>query len=84
MRIYVTIFWAAAAVALAACGGSEEPRKEEKREVIKAEDTAFGTLVGAPKKVEDSTDAAADQYRDSMNQRLEQDEGGSREEPAGD
>jgi hypothetical protein len=84
MRIYGTILWAAAAVALAACGGSGEPRKEEKREVIKAEDTAFGTLVGAPKKVEDSTDAAADRYRDSMNQRLEQDEGGSREEPAGD
>ncbi len=84
MRIYVTIVWAAAALALAGCGGSDEPEKEEKREVIKAEDTAFGTLVGAPKKVEDRTDAAADQYRDSMNQRLEQDEGGSREEPAGD
>ena len=84
MRIYVTIVWMAAALALAGCGGSDEPEKKEKREVIKAEDNAFGTLVGAPKKVQDRTDAAADQYRDNMNQRLEEDEGGSREEPAGD
>jgi hypothetical protein len=84
MRSYVTIVWTAVAVALAACGGSGEPRKEEKREAITPENNAFGTLVGAPKKVEESTEAAADQYRDSVNRRLEQDEGGSREEPAGD
>ena len=84
MRIYVTIVWTAAALALAGCGGSDEPEKKEQREAITPENNAFGTLVGAPKKVEDRTDSAADQYRDSMNQRLEQDEGGSREEPAGD
>ena len=84
MRIYVTIVWTAVALALAGCGGADEPENKEKREVITPENNAFGTLVGAPKKVEDRTDAAADQYRDSMNQRLEQDEGGSREEPAGD
>jgi hypothetical protein len=84
MRSYVTIVWAAVAVALAACGGSEEPVKKEERQAITPENNAFGTLVGAPKKVEESTEAAADQYRDSMNRRLEQDEGGAREEPAGD
>ena len=84
MRICMTIVCMSAALALAGCGGSDEPEKKEAREAITPENNAFGTLVGAPKKVEDRTDAAADQYRDSMNQRLEQDEGGSREEPAGD
>ena len=72
----------AASLALAGCGGSDEPEKED--EPMKVEDTAFGPLVGTPKKVEERTDAAADQYRKSMNERLEQDEGGSPGEPAGD
>lgn len=82
MRILLTIGMAAAALALGACGGSDEPEKE--REVMKVEDTAFGPLVTTPKKVEDRTEAAAGQYRENMNERLSEDEGAPREEPAED
>lgn len=82
MRVYVTIALVAAALALAGCGGAEEPAKDE--EPMKVEDTAFGTLVGAPKKVQERTDAAAEQHRESMNERLEEDEGGTPKEPSGD
>ncbi len=82
MRIYVTIVLVCAALALAGCGAPDEP--EEKEEPMKVEDTAFGPLVGTPKKVEERTDAAAEQYRESMNKRLEEDEGGPAQEPAGD
>jgi hypothetical protein len=82
MRIDVTTALLAAALALAGCSSPDEP--EEKEEPMKVEDTAFGPLVGTPKKVEERTDAAADLYRDNMNKRLEEDEGGSRDEPSGD
>ena len=82
MRIYVTIAVAATSLALAACGGSDEPEKE--REVMKVEDTAFGPLVTTPGKVEDRTGAAADLYRENMNERLSEDEGAPREETAED
>jgi hypothetical protein len=74
------------AVIAAGCGSSDEPKKKEKEEVMKVEDTAFGPLVGTPKKVQDRTDAAAEQYRDSMNERLDEDEGGKpkKDEPPGD
>lgn len=86
MRNCMTIVCMSAVLALAGCGGSDPPEKQaQERKEIKPEENVFGTLVGAPKKVQDSTDAAAGQYRDSMNQRLEEDEGGSRkEEPSGD
>jgi len=82
MRNCMTIVCMSAVLALAGCGGGDPPEKE--KEPIKVEDTAFGPLVGAPKKVQERTDAAAEQYRDSMNQRLEEDEGGSPKEPSGD
>jgi hypothetical protein len=82
MRIDVTTVLLAATLALAGCGESGQPDKED--EPLKAEDTVFGPLVSTPEKVEDRTDAAAGKYRDGMNQRLEEDEGGSRDEPAGD
>lgn len=81
MRVYVTFGCVAAALALAGCGGAGKDGKEEP---MKVEDTAFGPLVGAPKRVEQRTDAAVKQHRDSMDRRLDEDEGGSREEPAGD
>jgi hypothetical protein len=70
----------------AGCGGSDEPKKKEKEDVMKVEDTAFGPLVGTPKKVEDRVNASQDRYRDSMNERLEEDEGGEpkQDEPSGD
>jgi hypothetical protein len=82
MRTLVTIAAAVAALTLAACGGPDEPEKE--REVMKVEDTAFGPLVTTPQKVEDRTGAAADLYRQNMNERLSEDEGAPREEPAED
>ncbi len=70
----------------AGCGSSDEPEKKEKDDVMKVEDTAFGPLVGTPKKVEDRVNASQDRYRDSLNERLEEDEGGKPEqdEPIGD
>ena len=82
MRILLTIGMTAAVLALGGCGGSDEP--EEEREVMKVEDTAWGPLVTTPKKVEDRTNAAADQYRKNMDERLAEDEGAPREEPAED
>jgi hypothetical protein len=73
MRIYVTIGAAAAMLALAGCGGPDEPEKE--REVMKVEDSAFGPLVTTPEKVEDRTNAAVDLHRENLEKRLEEDEG---------
>jgi hypothetical protein len=82
MRNFVTIAAAAVALALGACGGKDDREKEE--EVMKVEDTAFAPLVTMPQKVEDRTGAAADRYREKMNERLDADEGAPREEPAED
>ena len=86
MRAMLAVGVMGVAMLAAGCGGSDEPEKKEKDEVMKVEDTAFGPLVGTPKKVQDRTDAAAEQYRDSMNERLEEDEGGTpkKDEPSGD
>jgi ABC-type glycerol-3-phosphate transport system substrate-binding protein len=71
----------AAALLIAGCGGSDTAHKKEKKEdTMKVEDTAFGPLVGTPKKVQDRTDAAAEQYRESLDKRLEEDEGGTKKE----
>jgi len=81
MREILAIGAVTAALLLAGCGGSETAdKKEKKEETMKVEDTAFGPLVGTPKKVQDRTDAAADQYRESLNKRLEEDEGGTKKE----
>jgi len=79
MRGIFAIGVVTAALLLAGCGGSDTAdKKEKKEETMKVEDTAFGPLVGTPKKVQDRTDAAADQYRQSLNERLEEDEGGAK------
>ncbi len=84
MRTYMTVGVVLVAMLAAGCGSSDEPKKKE--QVMKVEDTAFGPLVGTPKKVQDKTDAAAEQYRETLNERLEEDEGGSpkRDEPPAD
>jgi hypothetical protein len=86
MRTMLAVGVMSVAMLAAGCGGSDDTDEKEKDEVMKVEDTAFGPLVGTPKKVQDRTDAAAEQYRDSMNKRLEEDEGGTpqKEEPPGD
>jgi hypothetical protein len=82
MRIGVTTLCISTALALAGCGGPEKAERED--EPMKVEDTAFGPLVGTPGKVQERTDAAAARHRDAMNRRLEEDEGGSREEQPAD
>jgi hypothetical protein len=73
MRIYVTIGILGAALALAACGGADEPEKEEPP--MKVEDSAFGPLVGTQDKARDRANAAVDLHREQMKERLEEDEG---------
>ncbi len=67
------------AIALTGCGSSDEPEKKEEPP-MKVEDTAFGPLVGTPKKVQDETDAAAEKYRDNLNERLDEDEGANKKD----
>jgi hypothetical protein len=76
----MTIAMMTAALPIAGCGGSDTADRKEKEETMKVEDTAFGPLVGTPKKVQDRTDAAAEQYRESLDKRLEEDEGGTKKE----
>jgi hypothetical protein len=73
MRIYVTIGIVGAALALAGCGGSDAPEKEEPP--MKVEDSAFGPLVGAQDKARDRANAAVDLHREQLKERLEEDEG---------
>jgi len=68
------------AMVAAGCGSSDEPKKKEKDDVMKVEDTAFGPLVGTPKKVQEKTDAAAETYRDNLNKRLDEDEGANKKD----
>ncbi len=63
------------------CGSSDEPKKKTEVPTMKVEDTAFGPLVGTPKKVQDRTDAAAETYRENLNQRLDEDEGAPKKAP---
>jgi hypothetical protein len=83
MRANFAIGMLAAVAMLAGCGGSDEPEADE--EPVKVEDTAFGPLVGTQDKARDRANAAVDQHREDMNERLERDEGADdREDPAGE
>jgi hypothetical protein len=73
MRICVTIVMLSAALALAGCGGPDEPEEEEPP--MKVEDSAFGDLVGTQDKARDGANAAVDQHREQLKERLEEDEG---------
>jgi uncharacterized lipoprotein len=80
MRTILAVGVALVAMVAAGCGSSDEPKKKEKDDVMKVEDTAFGPLVGTPKKVQDKTDAAAETYRDNLNKRLDEDEGANKKD----
>ena len=80
MRTMLAVGVAMVAMVAAGCGSSDEPKKKEKDDVMKVEDTAFGPLVGTPKKVQDKTDAAAETYRDNLNKRLDEDEGANKKD----
>ena len=81
MRAGVAVGMIAAAMAVAACGGGE-PEQEEPP--MKVEDTAFGPLIGTQDKARDRANAAVEAHRDALDDRLREDEGAPREEPAGD
>ena len=52
---------------------------------MKVEDTAFGPLIGTQDKARDRSNAAVELHRESLDRRLEEDEGAPREEePAED
>jgi hypothetical protein len=77
--------WLAAALLLAGCGASEPQDEEVEQETpMKVEDTVFAPVVTAPERVQDRANAAVDSHRESLDQRLEEDEGQAREEPAED
>ena len=83
MRAIFAIGTLTAVVTLAGCGGSDE--SAEKEEPMKVEDSAFGPLVGTQDKARDRANAAVEVHRESMNKRLDEDEGANRDdEPAGD
>ena len=71
-----------AAALAAGCGSNEEPKEEEP--AMKVEDTVFGDLVGTQDKARDGANAAVELHRESLNKRLEEDEGAPQEEPAED
>jgi hypothetical protein len=64
------------------CGGNEEP--DEEVPPMKVEDTVFGDLVGTQDKARDRSNAAVELHRESLNKRLDEDEGAPKEEPAED
>jgi len=74
MRIYVTIGMLTAVLLVAGCGGSDEPEKK-KEAPMKVEDTAFGPLIGTQDKARDRANAAVEEHREKLNERLEEDEG---------
>jgi hypothetical protein len=71
-----------AALLMTGCGSSDEPEEEEPP--MKVEDTAFGPLIGTQDKARKDANAAVELHRESLNKRLEEDEGAPKEEPAED
>jgi len=75
MRIFfTTIGMMTAALLIAGCGGQDEPEKK-KEAPMKVEDTAFGPLIGTQDKARDRANAAVEERRENLNERLEEDEG---------
>jgi nitrous oxide reductase accessory protein NosL len=75
-------FGVLAGALVAGCSSNEEPKEEEPP--MKVEDTVFGDLIGTQDKARDGANAAVELHRESLNKRLEEDEGASKEEPAED
>jgi hypothetical protein len=78
----ILAFGVLAAALAAGCGGKEEPEEEEPP--MKVEDTVFGDLIGTQDKARDRSNAAVELHRESMDKRLEEDEGAPQEQPDGD
>lgn len=75
MRAYLVLSVTMAAALTAGCGGSDEPEPEQKP--MKVEDTAFGPLIGTQDKARDRANAAVELHRENLEERLEEDEGGT-------
>jgi hypothetical protein len=82
MRAILALGVLTVALTTTACGSNDEPKEEEPP--MKVEETVFGDLVGTQDKARDRSNAAVELHRDSMNERLEADEGAPQEEPDGD
>lgn len=82
MRAILALVMLTAALTTTGCGSSDEPKEEEPP--MKVEDTMFGPLVGTQDKARDDANAAVELHRESLNKRLEEDEGAPKEEPAED
>jgi len=82
MRAILALGMLTVALTTAGCSSSDEPEEEEPP--MKVEDTAFGPLIGTQDKARDDANAAVELHRESLNKRLEEDEGAPKEEPAGD
>jgi predicted component of type VI protein secretion system len=82
MRAILALVMLTVALTTAGCSSNEEPEEEEPP--MKVEDTVFGDLIGTQDKARDRSNAAVELHRESLNKRLEEDEGAPTEEPAGD
>lgn len=71
-------FGVLAAALAAGCSSNEEPREEEPP--MKVEDTVFGDLIGTQDKARDRSNAAVELHRESLDKRLQEDEGAPKEE----
>jgi hypothetical protein len=82
MRAILALGVLTVALTTAGCGSSDEPKEEEPP--MKVEDTVFGDLIGTQDKARDRANAAVELHRESLDKRLEEDEGAPKEEPAED
>jgi hypothetical protein len=74
MRVVFAFGFLAAALALGGCGGTDEA-EPEKEEAMRVEDTVFRDVVGAQDRARDGANAAVELHRETLERRVEEDEG---------
>lgn len=82
MRAILALGVLTVALTTTGCGSSDAPKEEEPP--MKVEDTVFGDLIGTQDKARDRANAAVELHRESLDKRLQEDEGAPKEEPAED
>lgn len=78
MRAILALGVLTVALTTAGCGSSDAPKEEEPP--MKVEDTVFGDLIGTQDKARDRSNAAVELHRESLDKRLQEDEGAPKEE----